>query len=348
MINTLELKQFRSYTNGLFEFQEGVNIIVGANASGKTNLLEAIHIVCQMHGFKIADKNMISYGKDWSRIEAMVTGGVRVVKIRSDSQNTIETDGLEKKRISENSRLPVVVFEPDHMLMLGGETERRRSYLDSILAQTVPGYKKQLTAYKRALSQRNRLLKNPNASQDQLFAWDLQLSDKAGHIISARLDLTNRLNNACQENYREISGSQESLSITYESKLDTKNYSESLLSYLRENIEADRLRGFTGAGPHRDDVLVVLKGKDARTNASRGETRSIILAMKIVELDIVHEHTGARPIFLLDDVFSELDGSRRRSLAEALSSYQTFITTTDADVVMEHFSKCNIIPVSAA
>jgi DNA replication and repair protein RecF len=346
MLQTLELTNFRSYKNGLFGFEPGVNIIVGSNASGKTNLLEAIHTICTLQGFMAADKDLIAMDSDWSRLEALTDEGVRVVKLQRDKPKTMELDGESKKRLSPLTSLPVVVFEPEHMLLLSSEPERRRSYIDGILSLTRPGYKSDLMAYRRALAQRNRLLKQEFFSADQLFVWDLQLAEKAGVIAAARNSLTEILQKVCIKHYQSISNSDEILDLEYVSKLPLKNYSDQLLAELKNNITTDRQRGFTGFGPHRDDIYIELKGSDARVTASRGETRSIILALKIAELELLHKQTGKAPVLLLDDVFSELDGSRRRALAEALKDYQTFLTTTDADVAIDHFATCNIIPVS--
>ncbi len=345
MLQTLQLTNFRSYDNGLFGFEPGVNIVVGPNASGKTNLLEAISTVCMGQGFKSADKDLISIGQEWARVEGMTDEEVRVVKLQLDKPKQLEIDGMVKKRFSGPATLPVVVFEPEHMLMLGNESARRRDYLDGILSTTTLGHKQNLVAYKRALAQRNRLLKQEFVSPEQLFVWDLQLTERASSIVLARLELVEKLNNSCQGKYQSISSHTEKLTLTYVGNVGFDNYAHNLLRYLKENFEKDRLRGFTSAGPHRDDLSIELKNTNARTTASRGETRSIILALKVAELELIEDSTNRQPILLLDDVFSELDGSRRRSLAEALQKYQTFLTTTDADVVVDHFSNHNIIPV---
>jgi DNA replication and repair protein RecF len=346
MLQTLALQNFRSYDNGLFEFKPGVNIIVGANASGKTNLLEAIHYIATMKGFRAHDRDLTAYESEWFRLEAMTSDGVRVAKYRTDpSQKTMDVDGEIKKRLTATHSLPIVVFEPDHMLLLGREPERRRSYIDGILSLTRPGYNSDLIAYKRALAQRNRLLKQESFSIEQLFVWDIQLSQKAGVIASARHELVEHLNKVCEAKYQSIASNSDTLVLSYDSTLRVASYADDFLTYLRENVDKDRLRGFTGAGAHRDDLQVMLKNNDARVNASRGETRSIILALKIAELELLHQKTGRPPLLILDDVFSELDGSRRRALAEALQDYQTFLTTTDADVAVDHFSHYNIIPI---
>jgi DNA replication and repair protein RecF len=346
MLQTLALQNFRSYDNGLFEFKPGVNIIVGANASGKTNLLEAIHYIATMKGFRAHDRDLTAYESDWFRLEAMTSDGVRIAKYRTDpAQKTMDVDGEIKKRLTATHSLPIVVFEPDHMLLLGREPERRRSYIDGILSLTRPGYNSDLIAYKRALAQRNRLLKQESFSIEQLFVWDIQLSQKAGVIASARHELVEHLNKVCEAKYQSIASNSDTLVLSYDSTLRVASYADDFLTYLRENVDKDRLRGFTGAGAHRDDLQVMLKNNDARVNASRGETRSIILALKIAELELLHQKTGRPPLLILDDVFSELDGSRRRALAEALQDYQTFLTTTDADVAVDHFSHYNIIPI---
>jgi DNA replication and repair protein RecF len=138
MLQTLELTNFRSYQNGLFGFEPGVNIIVGSNASGKTNLLEAIHTICTLQGFLAADKDLIAIDEEWSRLEALTDDGVRVVKLQRDKPKLMEIDGEPKKRLSALTSLPVVVFEPEHMLLLSSEPERRRSYIDGILSLTRP------------------------------------------------------------------------------------------------------------------------------------------------------------------------------------------------------------------
>lgn len=348
MLQTLELANVRSYKNGLFQFSDSVNIIVGPNASGKTNLLEAIHMVCKGEAFKSDDANMINHSSEWARIDCQYDDQIRVVKLKkSPLSKTFVFDDLEKKRFPADKIIPVVLFEPIHLLLLGGEPERRRAYIDNLLTQTEPGFGALLKSYKRIVSQRNRLLKQETISLEHLFVWDVQLSDIAGKVIEFRKKYTDFLQEQITENYQSVSGNNETLSITYESKIPGTHYANELLKKLKHDFELDKARGYTGSGPHRDDLKITIDGHDVRDSASRGETRSIVLALKMAELNILEQKTGEKPLLLLDDVFSELDGKRRRTLSETLQKYQTFITTTDADVVIEHFSKsCNIIPTN--
>lgn len=335
----------RSYRSGLFEFEPGVNIVVGPNASGKTNLLEAIHMAARGSAFKSDDSDMIARDAEWARIDAQVDDHLRTVKLTPQGKAFV-ADGVEKKRLAADKMLPTVLFEPSQLMLLGGEPERRRAYLDTLLTQTELGYEPLLKDYKRTLSQRNRLLKQDTVSPEHVFVWDVRLSDLAGQIVDLRLRYVELLQGQITDNYRSVSGNDETLDIRYESKLSTDHYANAMLAKLKDSFVLDRARGFTGVGPHRDDLVVLLNGNDARQSASRGETRSIVLALKLTELEVVESKTGVRPLLLLDDVFSELDGKRRRMLATTLQEYQTFITTTDADVVIDHFSKtCNIIPL---
>ena len=347
MLQTLELTNIRSYTSGLFEFSEGVNIIVGANASGKTNLLEAIYLSAQGKAFKSDDTEMISRTAEWARIDATEAQHQRIIKLQGKPvKKTFIVDGVEKKRLSGNSLIPVVLFEPFDMLLLGGEPDRRRSYIDNLLSQTEFGYATLLKDYKRALAQRNKLLKQDSLQPEHLFVWDVRLSDMGGALAEKRTAHIEVLMDQMSSNYQSVSGNQEVLDVSYESKLPLDQYANAMLQALKANFALDMLRGYTGIGPHRDDLKILINGNDVRTNASRGETRSIVLALKMTELRLLEQKLGRRPLLLLDDVFSELDGKRRRMLAQTLQNYQTFITTTDADVVIDHFSEsCNIIPL---
>lgn len=348
MLRTLELAHIRSYDNGLFEFSPGVNIVVGPNASGKTNLLEAIYMMARGSAFKSDDANMISYDAPWGRIDCTLDNDRRrSVKLTNiPFSKSFVVDDVEKKRLLEPKQLPTVLFEPTHMLLLSGEPDRRRAYLDDLLSQTELGFAGLLKDYKRTLAQRNRLLKQESVQADHLFVWDVRLSDLGGKVVEKRQLYTDFLQKQLTENYRSVSGNEEELAVVYDSKLPTEHYANAMLQSLKVRFEMDRIRGYTSIGPHRDDLKISLNGNDAKSSASRGETRSIVLALKIAELKLLEEKTGKKPLLLLDDVFSELDGKRRRTLAQTLKDYQVFITTTDADVVIEHFSAtCNIIPL---
>lgn len=349
MLRAIELQHIRSYDNGLFEFADGVNIVVGPNASGKTNLLEAIFMMARGTGFRSNDHDMVQRDSTWGRIDAALDSGTRTVKLTLDPPTKLFTiNDIDKKRLSAATMLPVVLFEPNHMLLLGGEPERRRSYIDGILTQLEPRFSSALASYKRALAQRNRLLKQDLVSPEHLFVWDIRLSELGGVLARYRSDHVQKINDVLADVYGQVSGGTDRLEIFYDSRLPIETYTEAHLQKLQADFELDRLRGFTGSGPHRDDIGVLLSGNEARLSASRGESRSIVLSLKILELQHVHEVLERKPLLLLDDVFSELDGRRRRLLAQAIEDVQTFITTTDADAILKSYiGKNNIIATSS-
>lgn len=353
MINDIRLQNFRSYQDDSFEFADGVNIVVGPNASGKTNLLEALLVLCLGSSYRVRDQDLVRYGQPWTRLDAYIGSSQRSIKlaIKDDlggPTKTLVIDSQEFKRITQNRTLPVVLFEPQHLTLISGSPELRRSFLDDLLEQTVPGFGLIRRQYKRTLAQRNALLKSHTGQPEQLFAWNIRLSELGGHIAVARQSLLERFNERLPELYSEIAHHETKLSIGYESACSITQYSSDMLHKLEQSAERDSIRGYTSHGPHRDDLVFLLNGRRVQETASRGEVRSLLLTLKIVELQLIHDVRNQSPVLLLDDVFSELDGARRRALTRFLQPYQTFITTTDADVVVQHFmDDCRIIPLGS-
>lgn len=348
MITDLRLQHFRSYTDQSFELGPGVNIVVGPNASGKTNLLEAVLVIARGSSYRVADSELVQFDEEWARLDAnLASGSARTVKYTplQKPAKTYEIAGKSYQRLTLQHSLPVVLFEPNHLRLLTGSPESRRSYLDDILEQTDPHYGAMLRHYRRALAQRNALLKL-NRSKDQFFVWNIRLSELGGHIARARMGLVDTIRESVEQLYRDISRTTTEIEITYATKLKSSNYESQLLHNLEAHHDRDILRGFTSVGPHREDLEVLFNGRPASETASRGEARTLVLALKIIELQRLEQARAVTPLLLLDDVFSELDGARRKALTEHLSRYQTFITTTDADVVIQHFTEsCTIIPL---
>jgi len=231
-----------------------------------------------------------------------------------------------------------VLFEPNHLQLLTGSPEARRDYLDDILTQTTPGYRQLINKYKRLVTQRNNLLKNPPIDKHSIFAFNVQLSGLGGKIFRSRQELVNNINKTITGIYREISKSNEKIELKYLSGFETDSYESKLLKAL-EDFSQDMIRGYTLHGPHRDDIRVFINGYEFSAVASRGETRTTLLALKLIEAKIIEDIVNKKPILLLDDVFGELDQQRRKLLTNKIKNYQSFITTTDADVVIKHFDK---------
>lgn len=348
MITDVRLQQFRSYGDVSFELSPGVNIVVGPNASGKTNLLEALLVLARGSSYRARDTELLRFGRPWTRLDIHLEDGTqRTIKIvREPAAKTYELDKKTYKRLAFPHTLPVVLFEPEDLRLLSGGPERRRDYLDDLLEQTKTGYGTLRRQYRRALAQRNALLKQ-NGSRNQIFPWDVRLSELAGQIVRARTGLVAELNKDVGKLYRKLAGSKTKVKLEYESRWPAGQYETKLLKELENNLALDIVRGFTGNGPHREDLLVLFNNHPAAEVASRGEIRTAVLALKIIELKLVEKLREQKPLLLLDDVFSELDGKRRHALTDHLASYQTFITTTDADAVVGHFTETtNIIPLN--
>jgi len=350
MITDIRLQHFRSYEDASFEIDPGVNIIVGPNASGKTNLLEAILIVALGSSYKAKDAELVQFGSNWARIDAHTPSGARIVKFKAEPtiSKSFEIDDQVITRLHQSRTLPVVLFEPNHLLLLSGSPELRRSFLDDLIEQTEPGYGSVRRHYKRVLAQRNALLKkNPKGLAEQLFVWNVRLSELGGKMVRERNALVERFAERATELYGSLSGRENTIELVYATQFPVDNYETALLHKLESNLDLDVMRGFTASGPHRDDLKAQIDGHEVSEAASRGETRTLVLALKIMELQLLEQSRSMKPILLLDDVFSELDTVRRQALTQFVADYQTFITTTDADVVVHHFTTSSIIPLTA-
>lgn len=352
MIQDIRLQSFRSYSDETFEFGPGVNIIVGPNASGKTNLLEAILVAAIGSSYRVNAAELVYFDKPWSRLEAHADGLTRIVKVdkrEHPTKRTYELDGRVFSRLPHTRTIPTVLFEPGHLRLLHGSPESRREFLDDLLEKTTPGFGSLRRNYKRTLAQRNNLLKKLSLSdQTQLFAWNVRLSELGSQIFEQRIKLIEKLAKQLYVLYKKLSKSKTRTNLEYKTTCQTVNYGSSMLHKLEADSEQDILRGFTSCGPHREDMILTINDRPAQEVASRGEVRTALLALKIAEMQILEKVRGQKPILLLDDVFSELDGVRRQALTTYLKDHQTFITTTDADVVIQHFmDNCTIIPTSS-
>ncbi len=357
MIESLRLQQFRSYRDAAIEFDPGVNIIVGPNASGKTNLLEAVLVASHGSSYRAKDVELLGFEADWARLDAMTDAGARTVKLRLDLRRqavlkTFEIGDHALTRLHATRTLPVVLFEPDHLLMLGGSPDLRRSFLDDLIEQALADFGATRRHYRRVLAQRNALLKrNPAGLAQQLFVWNVRLSELGGKIARERHQLISAFNEQITELYCGIAARDNTIELAYASRFTPEAYETELLKKLEASIELDVARGFTAYGPHRDDLAVLIDGRPAQETASRGETRTLVLALKVLELKMIEAARGQRPLLLLDDVFSELDAQRRRALTQFVRDYQTFITTTDADIVADYFESSHRVirlPLPAA
>ena len=348
MITSIRLQNFRSYEDSSFEFEAGVNIIIGPNTSGKTNLLEALLLLCKGGSYRNKLEEVIRHNQPWARLDAFIAPDQkRVLKIEAGKTQpkSFEINDKLAKRLSFEQKIPTILFEPNQLQLLTTSPEQRRQFIDELLEQTDNEFASHKRAYMRIIAQRNNLLKrHPTNLKEQIFVWNLRMSEFAASIVKKRLELIEKLNRSITENYRQIAMGKDTVLLSYQTSCNTSNYATSLLKKLEDNLQQDLQRGFTNYGPHRDDINVELNDRNILATASRGEIRSLLLALKFEEVKLVEAARAEKPILLLDDVFGELDARRRKSLTEFLMDYQSFITTTDADVVQKNFTKnSNII-----
>ncbi len=334
VIKSLTVENIRSHRRFSRKFSPTVTVITGPNGSGKTSLIESILVALGGHSFKGNDSDLLRRDADWWRIDLQLDDQLRTVKYQPDGTKKKQfiVDDKTSLRLPAAARYPTVLFEPDDLRLLHGSPARRRAFIDRFAAQLVPDYGRVLRRYERALLQRNKLLKT-GAGKDVLFAWNVGLAKYGAHIIDMRVRLIERLNAGLDTTYHTIAKTKDTVSLHYSHTVI--DYTEQkLLAELEVHTERDQLLGFTSIGPHRHDVLFSFNGVPAIGSASRGEVRTIILALKFLEVDIVQEVTEQPPIVLLDDVLSELDDKRQTHLATKFQNHQIIMTSTNPPSVL--------------
>lgn len=340
VLQRISLHNVRSYGLETFEFDPNVTLILGPNGSGKTTILEAVYLLLRGTSFRGRDRDVIAYDQATSETKLELAGASH-----RRSRLSVTTDGKVTKqftieastsaRLSPKHRLPVVLFEPDELRLLSSSPQRRRDFIDGIIARLSPTYSTVLSRFARSLLQRNELLKRRDTMdetvwQNHLFAWDVKFAELSASIIKARSNFILHANDHLSRIYTDLAGTEHTVAGRYLSSfVIDEGLQQALLSKLQASHQSDALRGYSGIGPHRDDIALLLDGHPASSAASRGEMRTIMLAFKLLEVELQEHHSGQKPVILLDDVFSELDSTREQALIRTLAPYQTIITATD-------------------
>lgn len=330
LVCSLAVKNFRTHDDYILQLSPTVTVITGKNGSGKTSLLEAVYIGLQGSSFKGSDGDVLQKDTPWWRIDMRLDDSERAVTYNSEkltSRKQFTVDSKVMYRLAPKYKHPVVLFEPDDLRLLHGSPARRRDFIDRFIAQLNPQYSAILRKYERALRQRNNLLKRPETTPEQLFVWDVSMSEYGAFITEQRTAFLERINQDLNTAYNTIAKSPDVVTVHYSHTLigDTK---QKMLHELTARHTRDMLLGFTSIGPHRHDVVFEFNHSPALSVASRGEVRSIMLALKFLEIGIIESILDQKPIVLLDDVYSELDETRRTQLIDTIESYQTIITDT--------------------
>lgn len=351
----VKLKNYRNFSNLSIEFDSNLNIFIGNNAQGKTNLLEGINLIVKGDSYKTKDDKEVI---NWNSESAYLFG-----EINKDNENIQVALALEKKpedfyknklsktiKISQNiqkknalnKEFKGVVFSPEHLQIIKGAPSLRRKFLDEQISQIYPLYYKYLSEYYRILGHRNNILKkeiNQKKKKEQLLIWDPRLIERGSFLILTRIKFIKKINHLAHKFHQKITKEKENIELTYQSNIlkDQEENISSIKKEFKDKLEEHREKEIeqraTLLGPHRDDFSVYINGFNIASYGSQGQQRTAVLSLKLSELELIKEKEGVYPIFFLDDVMSELDEDRRHFLLGLIidKKVQTFITSINLD-----------------
>lgn len=336
-MHSIKLANFKNYEQRALDLSPRLNCFVGLNGTGKTNLLDAVHVLCLTRSHRnLPDKNLIRHGEAFFRVEGVFEhGGERstvVVKLAGGGRKEIERNGSPYPRLIDYvGRFPVVMIAPDDIALVQDGSEERRRFLDATLSQIYPEYLQNLLTYNALLKQRNALLKmfaeQRRFDPTLLEAVDRQMPAPAAVLSEKRLAFTAAFGPVFQEIYAAIAGDGEQVSVALEPGSDSDDFA----AVLAANIERDRILERTSAGPHRDDLALSLHEHPVKKYASQGQLKSFLLALRLAQYELLRQEKGVSPLLLLDDIFDKLDEQRVRQLIALLirrNFGQIFITDT--------------------
>lgn len=350
-ITEVSLQGFRNLAQLKIEPSRGINVIYGSNAQGKTNFLESLYFCAMGRSMRgKSDQQLIGFDGQESHIRMMVQRKNRYdridVHLKQNEKKGIAVNGLPVRKLGDLfGTLYAVIFSPEDLSLVKDGPGERRRFLDMELCQLSKVYYYDLQQYYRILKQRNNLLKEIQKKPDladTLFVWDEQMVEYGERIISARKRFLLRLDEIAAEKLSQLTGGKDHLQIAYK-----PNCEEGMLAEkLRRNLDRDIYFGVTQSGPHKDDVIFSIDGREVKVYGSQGQQRTTALAARLAEIDLIREETGEEPVLLLDDVFSELDEWRQKFLLESIGGLQAFVTCTGIeDSVKKYISKDNLFYV---
>jgi len=342
-IKNIHIKDFRNYKDGFVEFYKGTNVIYGRNARGKTNILEAIYMCATSKSHRGAkEKDMIKYDVESAHISTSFFAHRRynqiLLKMNAGQKNFYINKVMIDKTSDLLGSLYCVIFCPEDLKIIKGSPRIRRQMMDSAICFINPGYVNKIIKYNKILNHRNMALKN-SSNDEALWVWDAQLASVGAGIMEQRNRFLQQLNSLACVYMKNIAG--EFLEIEYKnifhrvSESEDKSeritfYQNLILEEIEKNRDREKRWGQSLIGPHRDDFVVKIDEKEARSFASQGQVRSAVLSMKLAETECIRTFTGEAPILLLDDVLSELDEERQKYILNEFLDLQIIITATEA------------------
>lgn len=331
VINDIKLTNYRNHSNYITSFEPQTNLIIGPNGSGKTNILESIHLLATTKSYRAKyDKEVIKHDETFAKIEAGVDDISLEIIIMADpkyenmSHKKLRANKVAKSASNFTSYIYTVLFSPEEIEIFKASPSKRRHYIDMILFQIDRNYKKNHSEYTKALRQRNKLLELISLGRNemgQMAFWDEKIIELAGEIHQRRSDLFDYIKTKVYSKGKEMNGGTELILKYKKSELN-----QNRLGIYREKELAAKA---TLIGPHRDDFEISADGYDLASFGSRGQQRTAVLALKLSEIDFITEITSQKPILLLDDIFSELDEIHRETVLETIGNQQTIVTSTE-------------------
>jgi len=351
-VEKIQLKNFRNYKDVETEFHRNLNIIIGNNAQGKTNLVEAIFLSCFGKSFRSkSDRDLIKMNEKISYVS------LDVKKQHTDMRVETRFNRMKKKEIRLNGipivklneligNLNVVIFSPEDLKLIKDGPGERRRFLDRELSHIYPRYYSNLVSYNKILSQRNKMLRDSygkKIDKVMLEVWDAQMCEYGAYILKKRIEFIQELNIICNNIHKKITDEKENLSLKYISNISLENMPKydkiysSMADLMKKRIESDVSRGYSTVGPHRDDLGLIVNDIDIRNFGSQGQQRTTALSLKLSEIEIIKKEVGEPPILIMDDVLSELDLGRQKQLLAFTKDIQTFITTTELNESLNVF-----------
>lgn len=342
-IKRLQMLNYRNYNVLDISLGPHVNVFMGDNAQGKTNILEGIYYCAFARSHRTSkDRELINWNSD-NALLSVTVGRERLdkridISILKDGKKAIQINKIKIKKIGELfGNFNVVMFSPEDLKIIKDSPGVRRKFIDMELCQLNPKYYYNLVQYNKVLNERNSILRNRNINKDILEVYDMQLVEFGYNIIIDRLEYIQKLNKYSTKIHSDITSGKEKIEFKYISTIkDLENIKENFYSLLEKNRSRDCERGITSIGPHRDDFTVLINDIDTKSYGSQGQQRTAVLTIKFSSLKIIKELTGEHPVLLLDDVLSELDFSRKRYILSTIGDIQTIITCTGIEDLYEY------------
>lgn len=348
IIEKIKLKNYRNYDSLEIDLNKKLNIIIGKNAQGKTNILESIYVLSLTKSYLgVNDKNLIKLGNNYAILEAntILNSGQKKFKVLiKDNGKQVIINGNEVKKLSDYvSNLKVIIFSPENIRMIKEGPSVRRKFLNMEISQISIKYVKLLMNYNNIIRQKNEYLKLDNKNIDYLDVLNDEIAKLSVEIYLLRRNFLDNINAYIDRIYYEIMGMQ-GLRVRYISNIDYFENKKEMVDKYREKLdkylEKEMLYKISLIGPHRDDFIFVLNDKNIALYGSQGQLRSVILALKLSEIELFKKSSDDEPILLLDDIFSELDIDKKNNLIKYINdNIQTIITTTDINMIDEKLVK---------